>query len=78
MEVLLDVLGAGAGTTLVLLKDLFIPTRVHKAEVDRTGKCLPHLPSEAIWKTDLNKARRLGIANESKVATMSYCKVRVT
>jgi hypothetical protein len=36
MEVLLDVLGAGAGTTLVLFKDLLIPARVGEAEVDRT------------------------------------------
>jgi hypothetical protein len=72
MKVLLDVFGAGARTTLVLFKDFLIPTRAREAEVDRTRKGFPHLPAEAIWKSDLDKARRLGIAEEREVATMNY------
>jgi len=45
MKVLLDVFGARAGTALVLLKDLFVPARVRKAEVDGAGKGFPHLPA---------------------------------
>jgi hypothetical protein len=72
MKVLLDVLGAYVNTTLVILEDLFISPRVREAEVDGARKGLPHLSTQAIRKTDLNKARRLRIADESKVATMSY------
>ena len=72
MKVLLDVLSASAGATLVLFEDLLIPARVREAEVDRARKGLPHLPAKAIWKTDLNEARRLRIAEEREVATMHY------
>jgi hypothetical protein len=73
MKVLLNIFGARARTTLILLKNLFIPARVGETEVDGAGKGLPHLPAQAIWKTDLNKARRLGIPYKSEVATVSYC-----
>ena len=36
MEILLDVLGTGIGTTLALFKDLLILARVREAGVDRT------------------------------------------
>jgi len=45
MEVLLDDLGTGIGTTLVLFKDLLIPARVHEVEADRTLSGFPHLPA---------------------------------
>ena len=73
MEVLLDVFGARAGATLVLFKSPLIPARVSEAEVDGAGEGLPHLSAQTIWKADLNKARRLGIAEKSEVATVSYC-----
>ena len=78
MKVLLDVLSTDVDTAFVLLEDLYIPPRVREAEVDGAGKGLPHLPTQAVRKADLNKARRLRIADESKVATVSYSGVRVT
>ena len=45
MKVLLNILGASIDTTLVLLKDLFVPPGMREAEVDRAGEGLPHLPS---------------------------------
>jgi hypothetical protein len=43
MKVLLNILGASADTTLVLLKDLFVSSGVREAEVDRARERLPHL-----------------------------------
>jgi hypothetical protein len=76
MKVLLNVLGTGISTTLIILEYLFIPPRICEAEVDGAGKGLPHLATQAIRKTDLNEARRLRIADESEVATVGYGKFR--
>jgi len=36
MKVLLDILSADVGTTLIFVEDLLIPTRLREAKVDRT------------------------------------------
>ena len=43
MKVLLNILSASIDTTLVFLEDLFVPSGVREAEVDRAREGLPHL-----------------------------------
>ena len=72
MQIFFDLLGACGRASLVLVKYLFVNTGVREPEVDGAGKCFPHFPSEAIWKTDLDQPSTLGVPKEGEISTMRY------
>jgi len=61
MQIFLNLFGTRGRAPCVLVKYLLIDARVCKSEVDRAGKCFPHLASKTIWKTDLDQPGTLGV-----------------
>ena len=61
MQIFFNLFRACGRAPLVLLKYLFVSARVREPEVYGTGKRFPHLPSKAVWKTDLDQSGTLGV-----------------
>jgi len=61
MQIFFNLFRARGSSPLVLVKYLFIDARAGEPEVDRAGKCFPHLSSKTIWKTDLDQPGTLRI-----------------
>ena len=61
MQIFFNLLGARGRAPIILVKYLLVDPWTRKPEVDRAGKCFPHLPSKAIWKTDLDQPGTLGV-----------------
>ena len=61
MQVLFNLFGTRGRASLVLFEYLLVEARARKPEVDGARKCFPHLPSKAIWKTNLDQPSTLGI-----------------
>lgn len=62
MQILLDLLRAGVGTTLVFCSEPFKIPGILEAQIERSRQCFPHLSAESVWKADLNEARALWIS----------------
>jgi len=70
MQIFFDFLGARGCSPLVLFKYLLVDAGVREPEVNGAGKCFPHLPSKAIWKTDLDQPSTLGVPKEGETSTV--------
>jgi hypothetical protein len=67
MQVLFNLFGTRGRASLVLIKYLLVDARIRKPEVNRTGECFPHLPSETIWKANLDQPGALRVPQKGKI-----------